>query len=161
MRARGMTYDTGFVRCGRMSREHFDPAVVRRELANIRDDVYCNAVQIIGGDPDRLEVAAELGLEVWFSVRLTGSYERDEAGQAAYLDELLEIFETESVGSAFVCLFALPDYPHRPGGAPRDDLDRASLSIVEVLEGRRGQTYPDRAWEPKAAFAAVASGTGG
>ena len=336
MRARGMTYDTGFVVHGRTAREHFDPAVVRRELAVIRDDLHCDAVQIIGGDPERLEVAAdaaaELGLEVWFSpypleldppqilalfrdcaeraerlrrrgatvvfvagvelsvmnrgflpgrspedrvgqlmlrperraeamrelgvrvnaflgeaaatvrarfqgtltyaaiqfeqvdwtpfdvvtyellrsaeiadrfrdavrtlargpkplavtgfgtaayrgagdrggrvldvvehdpltkapLRLNGVYERDEAGQAAYLSELLEIFETEGVDSAFVFLFALPGYPHRPDGDPRDDLDRAGLGIVKLLEGRRGRTYPGMDWEPKAAFAAVA-----
>ncbi|MEU7619375.1 hypothetical protein AB0B27_25230 [Micromonospora rifamycinica] len=337
MRARGMTYDTGFVLRGRTSRERFDPAVVRRELAIIRDDLHCNAVQIIGGDPDRLELAAgaaaALGLEVWFSpypleldperilalfrdcaeraerlrrqgaavvfvagvelsvmnrgflpgdspeervellmasrpeqraaavrdlgaringflrdavttvrerfrgrltyasiqfeqvdwtpfdivtyelirsaevadrfrdavrtlardpkplaitgfgtaayrgagdrggrvlevveydpetglpVRLNGAYERDEAGQAAYLSELLEIFETEGVDSAFVFLFALPGFPHRPDGDPRDDLDRASMGIVRILEGHRGRTYPDMEWEPKAAFAAVA-----
>ncbi|WP_256975141.1 hypothetical protein [Streptomyces sp. CS159] len=336
MRARGMTYDTGFVLHGRTAREHFDPAVVRRELAVIRDDLHCNAVQITGGDPARLELAAEaaadLGLEVWFSpypleldpeqiltlfrdcaeraerlrqrgaevvfvagvelsvmnrgflpgqtpeervarlmspperradtirelgvrvnaflrdavaavrerfqgrltyaaiqfeqvdwtpfdivtyellrsaevadrfrdavrtlargpkplavtgfgtaayvgagdrggrvlevveydpqtkdpVRLDGVYERDEPGQAAYLSELLEIFETEGVDSAFVFLFALAGYPHRPDGDPRDDLDRAGLGIVKLLEGRRGRTYPDLDWEPKAAFAAVA-----
>jgi len=336
VRARGMTYDTGFVVHGQISRESFDSEVVRRELAIIRDDLHCNAVQIIGGDPDRLEpaagAAAELGLEVWFSpypleldreqiltlfrdcaeraerlrqqgaavvfvagvelsvmnrgflpgespeerveqlmsqperrpeairelgvrinaflrdaaatvrerfrgkltyssiqfeqvdwtpfdivtfelirsaevadrfrdavrilaqgpkplaitgfgtaayrgagdrggrvlevveydpetkapVRLNGTYERDEAGQAAYLTELLEIFETEGVDSAFVFLFALPGYPHRPDGDPRDDLDRAGLGIVKLLEGRPGRTYPDMEWEPKAAFAAVA-----
>jgi len=331
-----MTYETGFVMHGRISRERFDPAVVRAELAIIRDDLHCNAVQIIGGDPDRLELAvglaAELGMEVWISpyplelereqilelfrdcaeraerlrntgaavvfvagvelsvmnrgflpgdnpedrvarlmsrpekraesvrrvgvrinaflrdavaavrerfhgkltyaaiqyeqvdwtpfdfvtfelirsaevadmfraavrtlaqgpkplavtgfgtaayrgagdrggrvlevveydpetkapVRLTDVYERDEAGQAAYLSELLEIFETEGVDSAFIFLFALPGFPHRPDGDPRDDLDRASLGIVKLLEGRRGDTYPDMEWEPKAAFAAVA-----
>ncbi|MBD0709333.1 MULTISPECIES: hypothetical protein [unclassified Streptomyces] len=331
-----MTYDTGFVTRGRTSREDFEPAVVRRELAVIRDDLHCDAVQIIGGDPDRLElaagIAAGLGLEVWFSpyplelapeqihalfrdcaeraerirrqgaevvfvtgvelsvmnpgflpgatpeervgrlmgrpesraealrelglrvnaflgeavaavrerfrgrltysaiqfeqvdwtpfdfttfelirsaevadvfrdavrtlargpkplavtgfgtaayrgagdrggrvldiveydpetgapVRLDGVYERDEAGQAAYLDELLDIFETEGVDSAFVFLFALPGFPHRPDGDPRDDLDRAGLGLVKLLEGRRGTAYPDMEWEPKAAFAAVA-----
>src|SRR5690242_7471502 len=54
-----MTYDTGFVRHGEISREDFDPAVVRRELTIIRDD------------PDRLDLArrcaAELDLEVRFS----------------------------------------------------------------------------------------------
>lgn len=336
MRARGMTYDTGFVVDGQISREHFDLDVVRRELAIIRDDLHCNAVQIIGGDPDRLEraasIAAELSLEVWFTpypleldlpqmlalfsdcaeraerlrqrgaevvlvtgvelsvmsrgflpgtspeervaellgrperraeaigelgvrinaflreavavirerfegkltyssiqfeqvdwtsfdfaayelirsaevadrfregvrilaqgpkplaltgfgtaayrgagdrggrvlevvehdpltkapVRLNAVYERDEAGQAAYLSELLEIFETEGVDSAFVFLFALSGYPYRPDGDPEDDLDRASLGIVKLLEGRKGQTYPDMEWEPKAAFEAVA-----
>ncbi len=71
MRAKGMAYDTGFIRNGEISREHFDPEVVSRELAIIRDDLHCTAVQIVGGDPERLELAAgyaaELGLEVWFS----------------------------------------------------------------------------------------------
>ena len=331
-----MTYDTGFVRKGEISRERFDPEVVRRELAIIRDDLHCNAVQIIGGDPERLELTAsyatELGLEVWFSpypleltigeilslfadcaeraerlrqggaevvfvagvelslmnqgfmlggsvderlglllsdpdrrrerlaevsarvndflgkavaavrerfrgrityaaipvervdwtpfdivsvelirsaevagqfregvrglvaggkpvaitgfgtaayrgagdrggrvmeileydegtgapVRLNGEYSRDEAGQAAYLAELLEIFDTEGVDSAFVFLFALENLPHRPDGDPRHDLDLASPGIVKMLEGRSGDTYPDMAWEPKAAFFAVA-----
>ncbi|MEV0355155.1 hypothetical protein AB0H71_03740 [Nocardia sp. NPDC050697] len=335
MRGKGMTYDTGFFSKGRASRREFDPEIVRRELAIIRDDLHCNAVQIVGGDADRLELAArcaaELGLEVWFSpypleltnaeiltlfadcarraerlrltgaevvfvtgvelslmnpeflpggtvweriesllgdpyarpervgeliarldgflaravsvvrehfggkltycavpferidwtpfdivsmelirsaevadqfrdgvktlvaqgkpvavtgfgtatwrgaadvaprsneiveydatgaaVRLNGDYARDEAGQAAYLSELLEIFDSEGVDSAFVFLFALHSHPHRTDGDPRDDLDRASLGIVKVLEGRRGVTYPDMSWEPKAAFAAVA-----
>jgi hypothetical protein len=335
MRAKGMTYDTGFVRAGVISRTDFDPEVVRRELAIIRDDLHCNAVQVIGGEPGRLELAAcyaaELGLEVWFSpypleltageilslfadcaeraerlraggaevvfvtgvelilmtrgsmpgttgedrlglllsqpdrrerlrevsvhvndflrdavavvrerfrgrityaslqiervdwtpfdlvsvelirsaevagqfragvrslvaggkplaitgfgvatyrgagdrggrsmeilecdeqtgapARLNGQYVRDEAGQATYLRELLEIFDTEGVDSTFVFLFALDNFPHRPDGDPRHDLDLASPSIVKILEGRRGDTYPDMTWEPKAAFTAVA-----
>ncbi|MDG3010307.1 hypothetical protein G4X40_09090 [Rhodococcus sp. D2-41] len=335
MRGKGMTYDTGFVRNGRVSREEFDPEVVGRELSIIRNDLHCTAVQIVGGDPGRLELAArcaaEVGLEVWFSpypldltpdeiatlfvdcaeraerirrtgaevvfvagvelsimnhgfipgestserldlllgdpdarparfaevstrlndffgevlprvrarfegkvtyaciqfeqidwtpfdylsmelirsaevadrfregvrtlvaqgkpvavtgfgtatwsgsgdvaprsmeiaehdaygdpIRLNGHYTRDEAGQAAYLRELLEIFDSEGVDSTFVFLFALYNYPHRPNGDPRDDLDLAGLGIVKVLEDRRGHTYPDMAWEPKMAFTAVA-----
>jgi hypothetical protein len=331
-----MTYDTGFIRQGEISRAHFEPEVVRRELAIIRDDLHCNAVQVIGGDPERLELAAgyaaELGLEVWFSPyplelttdeilslfadcaeraerlrmrgadvvfvtgvelsimnrgfvpgdtlddrlglllsqaghqherlrevsarvndllrdavamvrerflgrityaaipfervdwtlfdivsvelirnaevaaqfragvrtlvgagrpvaitgfgaatyrgagdrggrameilqydedtgapgRLNGEYARDEAGQATYLRELLEIFDAEGVDSTFVFLFALDNLPHRPGGDPRDDLDLASPGIVKPLEGRHGDSYPDMTWEPKAAFATVA-----
>ncbi|HEY6739712.1 MAG TPA: hypothetical protein VI076_12780, partial [Actinopolymorphaceae bacterium] len=90
-------------------------------------------------------------------VRLTGRYERDETGQAAYVRELLEIFDSEGVDSAFVYLFALYNLPHRPDGDPRDDLDLASLGVVKVLEGRNGVTYPDMPWEPKEAFAAVAA----
>jgi hypothetical protein len=331
-----MTYNTGFTRHGKISRERFDPVTVRRELAIIRDDLHCNAVQVIGGDPERLELAARyaagLGLEVWFSpyplelaapevlalfadcagraerlrrsgaevvfvagvelsimnpgfmpgadtgerlrlllgdpgqraeklagvrarvkeflgeavalirerfagrvtyaavpfevtdwspfdivsvelirsaevagqfrdgvrrlvaggkpvaitgfgastyrgagdrgargmeiveydtgtgapVRLTEDVARDEAEQARYLSEVLAVFDAEGVDSAFVFLFALDGFPHRPGGDPRDDLDMASPGIVKVLEGGHGDTYPDMTWEPKAAFAAVA-----
>jgi len=330
-----MTYDTGFLSNGAISRARFDPEVVRRELAIIRDDLHCNAVQITGGDPRRLELAArcaaELGLEVWFSpypleltpdeilslfidcaeraerlrrtgadvvlvagveltimnrgfvpgdtqterltelfsesgrrerltevsrrfndfliravaeirtrfagrityasipferpdwtlfdivavelirnadvadryrdgvrslvaggkpvaitgfgasvyagagdrgarameiieydeatqapLRLDGEYTRDEQGQAADIGEVLEIFDAEGVDSAFVWLFELDSLPHRPGGDPRDDLDLASPAIVKTLEGRRGDTYPDMTWEPKAAFSAIA-----
>jgi hypothetical protein len=336
VRGRGISYDTGFVRNGVSSRQAWDPEVVRRELRIIRDDLHCNAVRVMGGDPERLELAAtyaaELGLEVWFSpyplelttdellslfadcaeraerlrrrgaevvfvagaelslmnkgflagdnledrlerllgdprrlpgliptvaarvneflaeaaalvrerfggkvtyaaiqlervdwtgfdivsldlyrsaevaggfsdgvsaltaqgkpvaitefgaatfrgagdrgahgleivehdkdtgapLRLDGDYLRDEDSQAAYLRELLEIFEAEGVDSAFVFTFALHSYPHRPDGDPRDDLDLASYGIVKVLEDGRGQTYPDMPWEPKAAFRMLA-----
>lgn len=66
-----MAYDTGFTTTSGTSWDDFDPAVVERELAIIRDDLHCTAVQLTGGDPERLELAAraaaELGLEVWFS----------------------------------------------------------------------------------------------
>ncbi|MDP4507576.1 hypothetical protein [Nonomuraea turcica] len=88
-------------------------------------------------------------------VGLNGDYVRDEAGQATYLRELLEIFEAEGVDSTFVYLFALDTFPHRPDD-PRHDLDLASLGIVKVLEDRNGDTYPDMPWEPKAAFTALA-----
>jgi hypothetical protein len=338
MRAKGISYDTGFVRGGAISREHFDPDVVKRELCIIRDDLHCTAVRVTGGDPQRLEraatTAADLGLEVWFSpyplelttegmlslfadcavraerlrqrgaevvfvagaelslmnkgflpgetlvdrlgllldqpdrdrvrelvgelsvrvndflgnavalvgerfggkityaaiplervdwapfdivsvdlyrsaevadqfsagvgtlvaqgkpvaitefgsaayrgagdrgarfmeiieydkdtgapIRLNGQYARDEAGQATYLRELLEIFDDAGVDSAFVFLFALDGFLHRPDGDPRDDLDLASPSIVKILDNRHGDTYPDLPWEPKAAFTALA-----
>jgi hypothetical protein len=57
MRGNGISYDTGFVRNGGSSREPFDPEVVRRELRIIRDDLHCNAVRIMGGNPERLELA--------------------------------------------------------------------------------------------------------
>ncbi|MGK8524168.1 hypothetical protein ACRS6B_22630 [Nocardia asteroides] len=94
-------------------------------------------------------------------VRVNGEYARDEAGQARYVRELLEIFDAEGVDSAFVFVFALYDHVHRPDGDPRDDLDLASYGVVKVLEDRRGETYPDLPWEPKAAFTAVADYYGG
>jgi hypothetical protein len=89
-------------------------------------------------------------------VRLNGEYPRDEFGQATYLRELLEIFDTEGVDSAFVFLFALDGFPHRPDGDPRDDLALASPGIVKVLEDRNGDTYPDMRWAPKIAFTGLA-----
>ncbi|MFC5185732.1 hypothetical protein [Actinomadura harenae] len=333
MRARGISYDTGFVKGGMTSRERFEPDLVRRELRIIRDDLHCNAVRVMGGDPERIEIAAacaaDLGLEVWFSpypleltagemlalfadcaeraerlrlrgaevvfvagaelslmnpgflpgdstderiallrrpdrvrerigeagarvneflgevvplvrerfggrvtyasvplervdwtpfdivsvdlyrsaeiadrfadgvrglvaqgkpvaitefgsagyqgagdrgalgleiveygedgpVRLKGDHVRDEAGQAAYVRELLEAFDAGGVDSAFVFTFALYDHVHRPDGAPQEDLDLASYGVVKVYEDRLGTTYPDMPWEPKAAFTAVA-----
>lgn len=341
MRAKGITYDTGFVRGGEHSRKRFEPEVVQRELAVIRDDLHCTAVRVTGGDPERLELAAayaaDLGLEVWFSpyplessaedmlslfadcaeraerirrrgaevvfvtgaelslmntgflpgatqeerlellladrdrlaervggisarvnaflaeavplvrarfggrlsyaaiqlervdwtpfdvvgvdlyrsaevaerfadgvralvaqgkpvaitefgtaayrdagerggrvlevlemdtrtgspVRLREEHARDEHGQAAYVRELLEVFEAEGVDSAFLFLFALENFPHRPDGDPRDDLDLASPGIVKVLEHGHGTAYPGMRWEPKAAFAALADHYGG
>jgi hypothetical protein len=89
-------------------------------------------------------------------VRLHGEHARDEPGQAAYLRELLEIFDAAGVHSAFVFLFAQHDMPYRPAAGPRGDLDLASYGIVRVLDpdGRNANAHPR--WEPKAAFAAVA-----
>ena len=71
MRAKGITFDTGFISAGTTTREPFDPEIVRREMQIIRDDLHCTAVRVTGGHPDRLEIAARLaidaGLEVWIS----------------------------------------------------------------------------------------------
>jgi hypothetical protein len=71
LRAKGITYDTGFISAGTTTREPFDPAIVRREMRIIRDDLHCTAVRATGGHADRLETAAgfaaEAGLEVWIS----------------------------------------------------------------------------------------------
>jgi hypothetical protein len=86
--------------------------------------------------------------------RLRGTYTRDEAGQAAYLLELLDVFEAEGVDSAFVNTFGRYDLPHHRD--PDQDLDMASYGVVKVLRGRPGRGHPGLAWEPKAAFAALA-----
>jgi hypothetical protein len=64
-------------------------------------------------------------------------------------------FDFISVDTAFVNTFAGYSLPHRSD--PRQDLDMASYGVVKVLEGRLGYTYPDMAWEPKAAFTALAN----
>ncbi len=91
---------------------------------------------------------------------LDGDYLRDEAGQARYVRELLDIFDTEGVDATFVFTFALHDFPHRPGESRRD-LDLASYGIVRVLEKGTGTTYPGLSWEPKAVFATVSAAYAG
>ena len=71
MRGQGITYDTGFVRGGTKSERFWDLQEVIAELRTIRDDLHCTAVRVTGGDPERIDAAArlavELGLEVWYS----------------------------------------------------------------------------------------------
>jgi hypothetical protein len=331
VRGKGIGYSTGCFKPGDLAPEPFDPGRVRREMRIIHDDLHCTAVRVIGGDPDRLEVAAshaaDAGLEIWFcpftldrttdgllplfadcaeraervrqkgaevvfvtgaeltllakgflpgdtweerlalltdpprlraelpriparldaflgeatrwvrerfggmvtyaavpyeridwtpcdfvgvdayksievadryaddirglaargkpvaitefgctthrgaadlgargigmvdrdgsgAARLKGGYVRDEAEQAAYLRELLDIFDAAGVDSAFWTVFADDTLPHRCD--PREDLDVASFGVVKVLEGRLGDTYPDMPWEPKEVFRVMA-----
>lgn len=108
----------------------------------------------LGGHGDSIVEWADDGKPL----RLTGEYVRDEDEQASYLRELLDIFDTEGVDTAFVNTFARYDLPHRAD--PREgleDFDLASYGVVKVLEGRHGQTYPDMPWEPKVAFTTLAA----
>ncbi|MEU6074194.1 hypothetical protein [Micromonospora sp. NPDC047074] len=88
------------------------------------------------------------------ALRLVGEHTRDEQEQATYLRELLDVFTTEGVDSAFANTFARYDLPHHDD--PRSDFDMASYGVVKVFEDRTGETYPGLRWEPKAAFAALA-----
>jgi hypothetical protein len=87
-------------------------------------------------------------------LRLNGDYIRDEDAQAIYVRELLAIFAEQGVDSAFVFTFVQYALPHRADGG--EGLDKAAYAFVKVYEDRCGETYPDMAWEPKAAFATVA-----
>jgi len=89
-------------------------------------------------------------------VRLKGDWVPDEIEQANYLIALLDIFDEAGIDSAFVYTFARYDLPHRSNSA--EDFDLASRGIVRVFEGNaRGDRYPEMAWEPKAAFDALAN----
>jgi hypothetical protein len=87
-------------------------------------------------------------------VRFKGEFTRDEDEQARYLGELLEVYEAEGVNSVFVYTFARYDLAYRC--ASHEDFDMASAGLVRVLEGGRGQRYPEVPWEPKVAFTALA-----
>lgn len=81
---------------------------------------------------------------------------RDEQVQADYIDQLLDIFETERVHGAFVYDFIEPDNPYSPD--PRRDLDMAGYGVVKCFPDGTEQAY-DRTghFEPKAAFDTIAN----
>jgi hypothetical protein len=88
-------------------------------------------------------------------LRLKGNPIRDEDEQARYVTELLNVFGSEGVDSAFVYTFARYDLVD--SSELREDFDIASAGIVRVLDGeRRGRRYPGMPWEPKVAFTALA-----
>jgi len=81
--------------------------------------------------------------------------ERDEAEQARYLRELLDVYDEGGVDAAFVYTFASRHLPTSDNSV--QDFDRGSFGLVRVLPGgRSGSAYPGMPWEPKAAFYALA-----
>ncbi|MEU6380453.1 abortive phage infection protein [Streptomyces sp. NPDC046909] len=80
---------------------------------------------------------------------------RSERTQAAYLLDLLDVFESMNLYAAMVFEFLTADAPHRPGD-PRHDLDMASYGIAKAIQDRPGDPDTGWHWEPKEAFHAVA-----
>jgi hypothetical protein len=89
----------------------------------------------------------------FFRTRLKGYPVRDETLQAREIVETLDVLDAAGVDGAFVCTFV--DYLAPTDHEPRYDLDMSALSIVKLLENRRGSTYPEMEWEPKEAFKAI------
>ena len=124
----GITYDTGFVGPDGLSRERFDPGVVRRELEVVRDDLGCAAVRIVGGLAERIDVAAttaaELGLEVWVSPY---PLERTAEQMLALFADCAATAERLRLGGARVVLvtgaeLSLMAPGFLPGGTPHERL---------------------------------------
>ncbi|ONI75999.1 hypothetical protein ALI144C_35370 [Actinosynnema sp. ALI-1.44] len=80
--------------------------------------------------------------------RVRPGFTRDEGTQAAYLSELLGIYDDEDVTGAFVFEFTDRTRLHSP--QPEQDLDMAGYAITKVTE-QTGQQ-----WAPKAAFHEIA-----
>jgi hypothetical protein len=89
------------------------------------------------------------------AARLTETVERDEPEQAAYLRDLLNVYDAGGVDTAFVYTFASRHLPTSED--PERDFDLGSFGIVKVLPpGHTGTAYPGMPWEPKAAFYSLA-----
>ncbi|MFF3482101.1 abortive phage infection protein [Streptomyces sp. NPDC002701] len=86
---------------------------------------------------------------------IKGGVVRSERVQAAYLTDVLDVFESMNLYAAMAFEFVTPDSPHRPDD-PRYDLDMASYAVVKPLKDRPDDPGSDWHWEPKQAFHALA-----
>jgi hypothetical protein len=86
---------------------------------------------------------------------IKGHLVRSEHTQAAYLVDLVRVFESMGLYAAMAFEFVTPDAPHRTDN-PRYDLDLASYSITKAVKDRPGDPRSDWHWEPKEAFHALA-----
>ncbi|MEV0938202.1 abortive phage infection protein [Streptomyces phaeochromogenes] len=86
---------------------------------------------------------------------IKGNVVRSERVQAAYLTDLLDVFESMNLHAAMAFEFVTADAPHRPD-KPLYDLDMASYAIVKPIKDRPDDPSSGWHWEPKEAFHAVA-----
>ncbi|CAM5717933.1 hypothetical protein SALBM311S_10423 [Streptomyces alboniger] len=86
---------------------------------------------------------------------IKGDLVRSERVQAAYLTDLLDVFESMGLYAAMAFEFVTADAPHRPDD-PRHDVDLASYGITKAIKDRPDDPRSDWHWEPKEAFHALA-----
>jgi hypothetical protein len=105
---KGINYDVGTFTRGKesSSRDLFKPAVVKREMEIIKNDLHCNAIRISGQDLDRLTVAADFaiqqGLEVWFSPAFIDATEQETLDYFAECAKAAEKLREQSPDIIFV-----------------------------------------------------------
>lgn len=81
MKIKGVDYDLGnsYIE-GHSTRPTFDPAIVKRQIEIIKNDLHCNAIRLNGKDIERLtfagECALDQGLQVWFLPRVVDATEQ-------------------------------------------------------------------------------------
>lgn len=85
---------------------------------------------------------------------IKGGLVRSEHTQAAYLTDVLSVFESMNLYAAMAYTFVTPDAPHRR--TPRLDLDMASYSLVKAVKDHPDDPASDWHWEPKESFHALA-----
>ncbi|MFJ4876368.1 abortive phage infection protein [Streptomyces sp. NPDC088745] len=86
---------------------------------------------------------------------IVGGPVRSERAQAAYLADVLDVFESLNLYAAQAYQFVAPDAPHRPHD-PRHDLDLASYALVKPLWKRQDRPTAAWHWEPKESFHTLA-----
>lgn len=74
---------------------------------------------------------------------------RDEAVQAAYLEENIALLDRAGADGVFVYVFSYPIYPYSADGI---DYDMTSYALVKSLPATDARSQRLPAWEPKRAF---------
>ncbi|GAA5009799.1 abortive phage infection protein [Streptomyces hyderabadensis] len=85
---------------------------------------------------------------------IKGGLVRSEHTQAAYLTDLLAVFESMGLYAAMAFEFLTADAPHLADD-PLHDLDMASYAITKPVRDRPGDPASPWHWEPKEAFHAL------
>lgn len=100
-------------------------------------------------DADRRGPGSFLAVN-WFTdpPRMRAGHVRDEATQAGYLGELIDLFGDAGVDGCFVFTFSMTEFPHHDD--PAHDIDMAGFGVVMASAENPND------WEPKAAFHEVA-----
>lgn len=86
--------------------------------------------------------------------KVRGNLIRDESVQADMIDTLIDVYETEDVHGAFLCMFIEGDCRYSPDST-RDN-DMASFGIVRPPTWESGLSPDDGHWEPKEGFHTLA-----
>ena len=107
MNIKGINYDVGTPTThGTLSRETFDPRIVKREIEIIHHELHCNAIRISGQDVDRLILAGnfaiEEGLEVWFSPSLPDATQEETLKYFAKCADAAENLRQQSPTTVFI-----------------------------------------------------------
>jgi hypothetical protein len=108
LKRKGINYDVGTFTKGKesSSRDKFDPAIVKREMEIIKNDLHCNAVRISGQEISRLVMASEFaiqqGLEVWFSPAYIDADEQETLSYFGVCAKAAEKLRTQSPDVVFV-----------------------------------------------------------
>jgi len=86
----------------------------------------------------------------WFTdpPRMRAGHVRDEATQAGYLGELIDLFAEAGIDGCFVFTFSMAEFPHHDDASY--DIDMAGFGVVKA------KADDPFHWEPKAAFHEVA-----
>ncbi|WP_031184585.1 MULTISPECIES: hypothetical protein [Streptomyces] len=139
---------------------HRDPADYARELRGYQR--WGKPLAITEFGTCTYEGAPQAGGMGWSVVdydkdppEIRGGLVRSERTQAAYLTQLLSVFESMGLYAAMAFEFVTPDAPHRPDD-PLHDLDLASYALTKPVRDRPDDPASPWHWEPKAAFHALA-----